>query len=94
MDSQQMQDFFLSTGDDGFVTLTYYTSGARSFYTKAVSYTHLPWGRSGSSFRSGKLRYAWQISCLVVVCGAECYFMIGLLSVSYTHLRVLYYQGL
>ena len=23
-----------STGDDGFVTLTYYTSGARSFYTK------------------------------------------------------------
>ena len=31
MDSQQMQDFFLSTGDDGFVTLTYYTSGARSF---------------------------------------------------------------
>ena len=34
MDSQQMQDFFLSTGDDGFVTLTYYTSGARSFYTK------------------------------------------------------------
>ena len=24
MDSQQMQDFFLSTGDDGFVTLTYH----------------------------------------------------------------------
>ena len=34
MDSQEMQDFFLSTGDDGFVTLTYYTSGARSFYTR------------------------------------------------------------
>ena len=34
MDSQQMQDFFLSTGDDGFVTLTYYASGARAFYTK------------------------------------------------------------
>ena len=34
MDSQQMRDFFLSTADDGFVTLTYYTSGARSFYTK------------------------------------------------------------
>ena len=34
MDSQEMQDFFLSTGEDGFVTLTYYTSGARSFYTK------------------------------------------------------------
>lgn len=33
MDSQPMQDFFLSTGEDGFVTLTYYTSGARSFYT-------------------------------------------------------------
>ena len=29
-----MQDFFLSSEDDGFVTLTYYTSGARSFYTK------------------------------------------------------------
>lgn len=34
MDSMQMQDFFLSSADDGFVTLTYYTSGARSFYTK------------------------------------------------------------
>ena len=34
MDSDQMRDFFLSSGDDGFVTLTYYTSGARSFYTK------------------------------------------------------------
>ena len=33
MDSQPMRDFFLSTADDGFVTLTYYTSGARSFYT-------------------------------------------------------------
>ncbi|MCI9106453.1 MAG: TRAP transporter substrate-binding protein, partial [Lachnospiraceae bacterium] len=34
MDSSQMQDFFLSSEADGFVTLTYYTSGARSFYTK------------------------------------------------------------
>ena len=34
MDSRPMQDFFLSTENDGFVTLTYYTSGARSFYTK------------------------------------------------------------
>lgn len=34
MDSEPMRDFFLSSGDDGFVTLTYYTSGARSFYTK------------------------------------------------------------
>ena len=34
MDSDQMHDFFLSTEDEGFVTLTYYTSGARSFYTK------------------------------------------------------------
>ena len=34
MDSQKMRDFFLSTSDDGFVVLTYYTSGARSFYTK------------------------------------------------------------
>ena len=30
MDSDQMHDFFLSSEDDGFVTLTYYTS----FYTK------------------------------------------------------------
>lgn len=34
MDSPQMQDFFLSSEAEGFVTLTYYTSGARSFYTK------------------------------------------------------------
>lgn len=34
MDSDEMQNFFLSSADDGFVTLTYYTSGARSFYTK------------------------------------------------------------
>lgn len=34
MDSDEMQDFFLSSEEDGFVTLTYYTSGARSFYTK------------------------------------------------------------
>lgn len=34
MDSDAMQEFFLSSEDDGFVTLTYYTSGARSFYTK------------------------------------------------------------
>ena len=34
MDSDKMRDFFLSTTDDGFVVLTYYTSGARSFYTK------------------------------------------------------------
>lgn len=34
MDSEEMRDFFLSTTDDGFVTLTYYTSGSRSFYTK------------------------------------------------------------
>nr|MCR5537115.1 TRAP transporter substrate-binding protein [Succinivibrio sp.] len=38
MDSKEMKDFFLSSHDSGFVTLTYYTSGARSFYTvnKAV----------------------------------------------------------
>lgn len=34
MDSDEMRDFFLSSEKDGFVTLTYYTSGARSFYTK------------------------------------------------------------
>ena len=38
MDSSQMQDFFLSSEADGFVTLTYYTSGARSFYTKNIGF--------------------------------------------------------
>lgn len=33
MDSKAMQDFFLSTADKGFVNLTYFTSGQRSFYT-------------------------------------------------------------
>lgn len=33
MDSDPMYEFFLSSHDKGFVTLTYYTSGARSFYT-------------------------------------------------------------
>lgn len=34
MDSDEMRDFFLSTEEDGFVALTYFTSGSRSFYTK------------------------------------------------------------
>lgn len=34
MDSEDMQDFFLSSEEDGFVTITYFTSGTRSFYTK------------------------------------------------------------
>jgi tripartite ATP-independent transporter DctP family solute receptor len=33
MDSPEMTEFFRSSTDDGFVGLTYYTSGARSFYT-------------------------------------------------------------
>ena len=33
MDSDPMYDFFKTSYDKGFVTLTYYTSGARSFYT-------------------------------------------------------------
>ncbi len=33
MDSDKMREFFDSSYDDGFVTLTYYTSGSRSFYT-------------------------------------------------------------
>jgi tripartite ATP-independent transporter DctP family solute receptor len=33
MNSPQMYDFFKSTYPSGFVVLTYYTSGARSFYT-------------------------------------------------------------
>lgn len=34
MDSKQMDDFFMSSADDGFLTMTYYDSGSRSFYTK------------------------------------------------------------
>jgi len=33
MDSPQMRKFFLSSENDGFISLTYYTSGSRSFYT-------------------------------------------------------------
>lgn len=33
MDSPEMREYFQSTEDEGFVGLTYYTSGARSFYT-------------------------------------------------------------
>lgn len=33
MDSSEMDEFFRSTVDEGFATLTYYTSGQRSFYT-------------------------------------------------------------
>lgn len=33
MGSHEMGGFFRSTGEDGFITLTYYTSGSRSFYT-------------------------------------------------------------
>ena len=34
MDSDEIREFFLSSEDKGFVTLTYYDSGSRSFYTK------------------------------------------------------------
>ncbi|MEB3365921.1 TRAP transporter substrate-binding protein [Saccharopolyspora mangrovi] len=34
MDSPQMAEYFRSTEDEGFVGLTYYSSGARSFYTR------------------------------------------------------------
>ncbi|QUH04149.1 TRAP transporter substrate-binding protein [Saccharopolyspora erythraea] len=34
MDSPQMAEYFRSTAEDGFVGLTYYSSGARSFYTR------------------------------------------------------------
>ncbi|WP_418606231.1 TRAP transporter substrate-binding protein DctP [Georgenia sp. SUBG003] len=33
MDSPEMAEYFRSTAEDGFVGLTYYSSGARSFYT-------------------------------------------------------------
>lgn len=33
MDSPEMYEFFKTSYDKGFVTLTYYTSGSRSFYT-------------------------------------------------------------
>ncbi|MFC7376734.1 MULTISPECIES: TRAP transporter substrate-binding protein [unclassified Brachybacterium] len=35
MDSEQMAEFYRSTLDRGFVGLTHYSSGARSFYTRA-----------------------------------------------------------
>ena len=50
MDSQEMQNFFLSSEDDGFVTLTYYTSGARSFYTKNKA-IHTPEDLKGLKIR-------------------------------------------
>lgn len=34
MDSDAMREFYKSSADDGFIALTYYTSGARSFYTR------------------------------------------------------------
>ncbi|MDO5048561.1 MAG: TRAP transporter substrate-binding protein [Actinomycetaceae bacterium] len=34
MDSAAMREFYESSADDGFIALTYYTSGARSFYTR------------------------------------------------------------
>ncbi|TDC90989.1 TRAP transporter substrate-binding protein [Saccharopolyspora aridisoli] len=34
MDSPQMAEYFRSTADEGFLGLTYYSSGARSFYTR------------------------------------------------------------
>ncbi len=36
MDSPEMAEYFRSTVDDGFVGLTYYSSGARSFYTPST----------------------------------------------------------
>lgn len=33
MDSEAMRDFFMSSEKSGFIGLTYYTSGSRSFYT-------------------------------------------------------------
>lgn len=40
MDSDAMEDFFLSTEDEGFVTLTYYTSGARSSIPRTHPFVH------------------------------------------------------
>ena len=34
MDSDEIKKFFMSSEDKGFLTLTYYDSGSRSFYTK------------------------------------------------------------
>lgn len=36
MNSPEMREFFMETEEDGFVSLTYYTSGQRSFYTDDV----------------------------------------------------------
>lgn len=40
MDSDEIREFFLSSQDKGFVTLTYYDSGSRSFYTKDKAIKH------------------------------------------------------
>lgn len=40
MDSDEIRDFFLSSEEKGFVTLTYYDSGSRSFYTKDRAIKH------------------------------------------------------
>ncbi|NMA76494.1 MAG: TRAP transporter substrate-binding protein [Actinomycetales bacterium] len=40
MDSEQMTEFYRSTEDRGFVGLTHYTSGARSFYTRSTPIRH------------------------------------------------------
>lgn len=37
MDSDAMQEFYRSTQEEGFVGLTHYTSGSRSFYTRSTA---------------------------------------------------------
>ena len=76
MDSDEMHDFFLSTEDEGFVTLTYYTSGARSFYTKDKA-IRTPEDLKGLKIRDriwSPRQICWmlwgerRLQCLMVMC--------------------------
>jgi TRAP-type C4-dicarboxylate transport system substrate-binding protein len=55
MNSPEMRDFFLETEEDGFVSLTYYTSGQRSFYTSDTA-VQSPEDLSGLNLRVQDMR--------------------------------------
>src|SRR5699024_2620267 len=55
MDSAEMTDFYRSTQERGFVGLTHYTSGARSFYTKDTAIRH-PEDLAGMKIRVQDMR--------------------------------------
>lgn len=55
MDSPEMAEYFRSTASDGFVGLTYYSSGARSFYTRSTP-IHTPEDLRGLKIRVQDMR--------------------------------------